>query len=1572
MFAAMFGQLLGSRLTRRVLTGVVAGALLLVAPTALRADTQVPQHERGFDPQKAFAFSDVDHVNLFNGGLTLTIPIGLSYPLDGGLSYALTLTYSSNVWEYDTLCEQGQQYCHYWGFAQPDDNAGFGWQLNLGRLIPPNTPRKNTSQLWMYVGPDGADHLFHFTLHHGETFTAGVSYTRDGSYLRMKEIGGGLREVELPDGTVQKFNSAGELLQIRTPHSNGTGGFYNTLTVTPVYSAGKLVRWDLLDSVGRIHKVYFVTELIDGLDMPRVTKVELAQFGTATPATYTFSYVSKTFNRPKMDPTLIDKTVSLKVLTGVTLPDGSAYTIASADYDIKGLLRGITLPTRGRLEWDYRQYTFPILEIPNKPPVDPADIDPYTRSDGVGTRRVEDAAGVVVGSWSYVQLLLTGGLSSRTTLTDPLGHKIDHFFQSDPNTTPYGMPYTTDFTDGAGRYLSTQVFKAGSATAVRSTYVRHEWDKVPFTGTLDPPYQRWDVNRRQASERIVYHDDANKYAEVTFSGFDGLGHYRTAATGGTFGASDVRTSTTNYNPARGTYLHLGTGTGHTFTMWPTSSPWILETYDSQTDVEAGVTAVRQICFESTTGFLQRERILKGTVAGANDVLRVYTRDVKGNRTREQHYGGDTQSLGTGALCTFALPASDQFRIDHTYQAGTLATSEWKTSGGAGLGFKHLDLTVDTNTGLASISRDTAGLATAYEYDAMGRLTWVKPPTGHDGWTEYVYTRATSSTALAKVNVNQRRNGSKTAAVLAQSSVLYDAFGRVWREKRRMPGAVWVTRETKYNGNGWVSSVSETESATAPTHVTQYLGYDPFGRATTIRPPDGSAHDVTFTYTGVRVTERREKIGTGRNATTGAITETTVETREISDRQGRLWRVWENDTAAGGAAVMTEYLYDVGNRLKQVKMTRGTVTQNRYFTYDKRGFLTSETHPEKGLSGNGAVTYQSYNSSGLPSRRIDGPQDHTFTYDRAGRITQIRETGGSVRVLETRTYGTGKGASNLSAGKLLTSTRNNYHERWGVNFPVVRTYTYGGRQGRPSQLLYTVNTIDSYTMSFLWTELGHMSSLTYPTCNHCPVGTVPARTVTTAFSEGLVTSMSGWATSVTYHPNGLVNQITHANGVVSTQANDPNQMRRPGSIKVTKGTTTLFDTGAYGYDGAGNVVKMGTDYYLYDTYGRLKEGTAFQTGSSLRQTYGYDGFGNLTAITTWVGTTATPRTNDTSPTTNRLSQVAYDAAGNQTTWGLYTYTWDPTGALKAYQGSGNDWAYAYDADGERMLIYNASNGSSVFRIRGLDNKPLREVRYSGGVWSWGKDWIYRDGSLLATVAPGASGVRYAHADHLGSPRLFTDASGVAQERYHYYPFGEQAGSAPAIPEAMRFTGHERDPAGTGTTDDLDYMHARYCNPQLGRFLATDPKELRQTTNSSIRWNRYGYSANNPLKFLDPDGRDIMLFVRDDSGGGMTNFGHVALRVYGNGYDKTYDFGRYRGGRGFLRAKGPGILRVWTKFDSFKAGQKAKGKPRAVNFTTTKPKINRQCSSFKQRSFKRRVSQIILKQDMWNSSLSRTTT
>jgi RHS repeat-associated protein len=68
--------------------------------------------------------------------------------------------------------------------------------------------------------------------------------------------------------------------------------------------------------------------------------------------------------------------------------------------------------------------------------------------------------------------------------------------------------------------------------------------------------------------------------------------------------------------------------------------------------------------------------------------------------------------------------------------------------------------------------------------------------------------------------------------------------------------------------------------------------------------------------------------------------------------------------------------------------------------------------------------------------------------------------------------------------------------------------------------------------------------------------------------------------------------------------------------------------------------------------------------------------------------------------------------------------------------------------------------------------------------------------------------------------------------------------------MKFTGHQRDNLGGGTTDDLDYMHARYGSPMTGRFLSVDP--VLGDPSDPQSWNRYAYVVGNPMRYTDPLG------------------------------------------------------------------------------------------------------------------------
>ncbi len=136
-------------------------------------------------------------------------------------------------------------------------------------------------------------------------------------------------------------------------------------------------------------------------------------------------------------------------------------------------------------------------------------------------------------------------------------------------------------------------------------------------------------------------------------------------------------------------------------------------------------------------------------------------------------------------------------------------------------------------------------------------------------------------------------------------------------------------------------------------------------------------------------------------------------------------------------------------------------------------------------------------------------------------------------------------------------------------------------------------------------------------------------------------------------------------------------------------------------------------------------------------------------------------------------------------------------------------------------------------------------------------------LRATLSERADG----RVERVGSVRALTDQTGAVVARYDYEPFGEppslepsgddysaratasQGVGPPAVPHERReFTGQVRD-AETG----LDYFGARYYRADLGRFLTVDPGQASATLPDPQGWNAYGYARNNPLRYVDPDGR-----------------------------------------------------------------------------------------------------------------------
>jgi RHS repeat-associated protein len=133
----------------------------------------------------------------------------------------------------------------------------------------------------------------------------------------------------------------------------------------------------------------------------------------------------------------------------------------------------------------------------------------------------------------------------------------------------------------------------------------------------------------------------------------------------------------------------------------------------------------------------------------------------------------------------------------------------------------------------------------------------------------------------------------------------------------------------------------------------------------------------------------------------------------------------------------------------------------------------------------------------------------------------------------------------------------------------------------------------------------------------------------------------------------------------------------------------------------------------------------------------------------------------------------------------------------------------------------------------------------------------------------------HGDHLGSAQMVTGCDGRVYEHLEYTPYGElwvehaEQDKASVDKTVFRFTGKERD----GETG-LYYYGARYLNPQTGLWLSTDPAmgeyvpqapindEAKKANGNlpgmggvfnTVNLHLYHYAGNNPVKYVDPDGR-----------------------------------------------------------------------------------------------------------------------
>ncbi len=206
--------------------------------------------------------------------------------------------------------------------------------------------------------------------------------------------------------------------------------------------------------------------------------------------------------------------------------------------------------------------------------------------------------------------------------------------------------------------------------------------------------------------------------------------------------------------------------------------------------------------------------------------------------------------------------------------------------------------------------------------------------------------------------------------------------------------------------------------------------------------------------------------------------------------------------------------------------------------------------------------------------------------------------------------------------------------------------------------------------------------------------------------------------------------------------------------------------------------------------------------------------------------------------------SYDAAGNMLADGSFSYTYDAENRMKTGAGV----TYTYDGDGKRV---QKSNGKLYWY--GMGSDPLAE---SDGAGNISDEYIFFGGRRIARRHINATPpdtITYYFADHLGTSRVVTSATGAILDDSDFYPFGgERPAITPSGGNNYKFTGKQRD-----SESGLDNFVARYYSSSIGRFMTPDwsaaPMGVPYADFADPQsLNLYSYAKNRPLTYIDREG------------------------------------------------------------------------------------------------------------------------
>ncbi len=1401
---------------------LIFACLFAVLPA--RAQMEDPTTQQGLKPYVAYHGGDFDAVSLMNGKLDLHIPL-VSWPQRGNLKLGFTIRYDNPRLTEDRdapgTCGTPGNPCTYWSTF---DGGG------------------------VYVSPDFASSIYTQPLYDLSTFIGNVYAVTDssGANHTLGLTSGSTYETR--DATGYSWNSTTNVITDR----DGVRHYPGSCN-TPGYLSGNIAKLEdtngnqitcnsgvFTDTIGRaISLVQTTTTDYSGctgqlpISSASVWTVPGPIGGSVT---FKFCYVRVTLN--VMLETGLNHyadTTTHTMLQSIVLPNGTAWTFDYANgtqgpTTPSGSLVKITMPTGGTISYtSLKTHT-----------CGSNSTFPHNYEYSIGSRTIDPHDGSTPAPWSYI-----GGV------TDPLGNQTIHtftalgtscslyetqaqYYQGPASanvllktvTTDYSWLQTTNMNNGGYSIDNvvpiriTTTIPVGSGTKV--TKVEKDYDSG-FTFT--------DV--RGTQWHGIYGNVVTEREYDYGSGVPG---------------ALLRRTSTNYqafvNASYLTYNILG-------------SVYSVADYDSTANTCKGVATY---CAYSYFGYDESALASSGITTQVN--ASPLNGTIRGNQTSAHRwlntnstYLNTTRTyFDTGMAKTSTDPGghTTTFAYSSTFAGAYPTQTTLPDTNSPNLAHHVASTNYDFNTGVALSRTDENSQITSYSYDNMSRIHTVTPPSA-GGVTTYTYIDTPGS-----LNV-EKQTQIDTTGRLTDEFVYFDGLGRQTSQSvYNDESTPWDKSDTCYDANGRKSFTSYPYQANSPTAARicsgagDAISYDALSRTTSVTHSDGTSVTTLYTGAATRVTDE----GNG-----------TVQTQKVSqvDGLGRLVSVCEvtsatlvgitptpaacnQDIAATG--FYTSYQYDSLGNLTGV--TQGGLNP-RTFVYDSVSRLVTDTNPETGTTTN------SYDPDGNVLQRVRPKPNQsnasvtvttTKAYDPLHRITSktYSDTTPPVTFNYDETAAFGKTLTNTTGRKSSEYTGASASKTTGE----VYSFDNVARVVDNSQCTPQNCATGTFSITYTYDLLGDAVALNSTATNTFTYTFNRAARLTSVTSSISDANHPGTLLSaVHYNVFGSAASDTLGNGIAETYAFTARGWVQ--SLSAVKSSTSVYSfsiinpaNSQTGYSGNGNVLYAndsvnGNWAYTYDPMNRLitsgKSGQAFS--------YVYDRFGNRWQQNVTAG--SGPNPSYSFDANNRVigSSMTYDAAGNITSDGSHTYTYDAENRIASVDSGAT--TFVYNADGLR--VKKLSSQWNAEYVHDLAGRAFLDMAPGAG---WAMSEIYAGGRHLGTYRN--STTYFNLNDWLGTERVRTNMAGQVCESMISLAYGDAQTTSGSCgdPSPLHFTGQMRD-----TETGLDEFPARYYSSTQGRWYSPDwslvPVAIPYADLLDPRTlNLYDYVGDDPTNHPDADG------------------------------------------------------------------------------------------------------------------------